>query len=137
MSWIQLFAILAVADPAQAGDPIILREPPRPLSYRIGLQVVCGARAYDVTFETVGYRRSKVVRATANGADVMFYSASGDLASVVEGFAIMGLTPSECIEATGDIKFHLLGYDPAQDAKPGHNGEVVHTFSSVTAPAGQ
>lgn len=136
MSWIQLFAILAVADPAQAGEPIILREPPRPLSYRIGLQVVCGALAYDVIFETAVVRGSKLVRATANGADVALQSESGDPASVLAGFEVTGMRVTVCSD-TGYIRFMLLGYDPAQDAKPGHNGDVVHTFSSVTAPAGQ
>lgn len=136
MSWIRLFAFLAIADPAQAGEPIILREPPRPMSYRIGLQVVCGARAYDVIFETAVVRGSKLVRATANGADVVLRSESGDPASVLAGFEVTGMRVTVCSD-TGYIRFDLLGYDPAQDAKPGHNGDVVHTFSSVSPPAGQ
>lgn len=126
-----LALLISSALPLQAGgappndQEIVIRETPRPLGYVVSTETVCGGVRFQVEIGT-DMQGSRIVRATADGRDLVLRADGGELlASRIGKVRVIGLRPSACEAASRSIGLAVTTYDAQHDAIPGQGGEAT------------
>lgn len=115
------------------GQDIVIRDAPRPVAYAVAARTLCGDVDFRVEISTSS-QSSRIIRATANGRDVVLYADNGvPLAGLIRDTRIIGLQPSMCIANEPSIRLAVATYDAKRDAIAGQSGETT-IMATATAP---
>jgi hypothetical protein len=118
--------------PESARD-IVIQETPKPGAYVVSTRTVCGGVDFLVEIRATR-ETSHIVRATADGRDLVLYAHGGEpLAHGIGNTRVIGLYPSVCDAAARSIGLSVRIYDSKRDGVPGLSGEATITATATLA----